>query len=60
MDAAHSDSNIVEEFFELTSHKDKTEALLNSSPRIKPACNQCELHPYLPQQRLSDYCKGKG
>jgi len=38
----------------------KTEELLNSSPRIVPACNQVELHPFLPQNRLIDYSKSKG
>jgi len=38
----------------------KTEELLKHSPRIKPACNQIELHPYLPQQRLFDYSKKEG
>eukprot|EP00794_Sanderia_malayensis_P004897 gene4897-5540_t len=27
--------------------------------KIKPVCNQVELHPFLPQRRLLDYCKEK-
>ena len=38
----------------------KLEALLKHSPKLVPACNQVELHPYLPQNRLHAYCKEKG
>ena len=37
----------------------KIEALLPGT-RIKPAANQIELHPYLQQQALVDYCVDKG
>lgn len=39
----------------------KIEYLL-SQPEIKitPACNQVEIHPYLPQDDLIKYCKSKG
>ena len=30
------------------------------SCKIKPAVNQVELHPYLPQQELVDFCKENG
>lgn len=30
---------------------------LLSYARIKPACNQVESHPWLPQQELVDFCK---
>jgi len=35
----------------------KTDDLLKRSPKIRPACNQVELNPYLPQDRLCEYCK---
>jgi len=38
----------------------KVENLLASSPKILPATNQVELHPYLPQNRLLEFCKSKG
>ncbi|XP_057295507.1 aldo-keto reductase family 1 member B1-like isoform X2 [Hydractinia symbiolongicarpus] len=38
----------------------KVKDLLGSSPRIKPACNQVELHPYLPQNQLVELCKKEG
>jgi alcohol dehydrogenase (NADP+) len=31
-----------------------------SSARILPEVNQVELHPYLPQQRLKEFCEAKG
>lgn len=37
----------------------KLEEIL-SSARILPEVNQVELHPYLPQQQLKDYCDAKG
>ncbi|KAK9468061.1 NADP-dependent oxidoreductase domain-containing protein [Lipomyces arxii] len=37
------------------------EKLLNApTTTIVPAVNQVELHPYLPQTKLLDYCKAKG
>jgi diketogulonate reductase-like aldo/keto reductase len=33
------------------------ELLSNQSHKIRPAVNQCERHPYLPQTRLVEYCK---
>lgn len=38
----------------------KVKDLLASSPRIRPACNQVELHPYLPQHQLVELCKKEG
>ncbi|XP_047141833.1 aldo-keto reductase family 1 member B1 isoform X1 [Hydra vulgaris] len=38
----------------------KLEELLKHSPKLVPACNQVEAHPYLPQKRLHAYCKEKG
>lgn len=39
----------------------KVKKLLESDyVTIVPATNQCELHPYLPQHELFDYCKSKG
>ncbi|XP_057294925.1 aldo-keto reductase family 1 member B1-like [Hydractinia symbiolongicarpus] len=38
----------------------KVKDLLASSPRIKPACNQVELHPYLPQNELVKLCRSEG
>lgn len=35
----------------------KLEELLNSGISIKPACNQVELHPYLPQHKLLNFAK---
>lgn len=39
----------------------KIEKLLND-PEVKiiPSCNQIEIHPYLPQIELIEYCKSKG
>ena len=28
-------------------------------PRIMPVCNQVEVHPFLPQNKLIEYCKQK-
>ena len=33
---------------------------LLSYARVKPACNQIELHPRLPQDALVEYCKRQG
>jgi len=38
----------------------KIENLLATSPKIVPATNQVELHPYLPQNQLLKYCTEKG
>lgn len=37
----------------------KTRKLLETA-RIKPAVNQVELHPYLPQHKLLAFCKEQG
>jgi alcohol dehydrogenase (NADP+) len=37
----------------------KLDALL-SSARIKPEMNQVEIHPYLPQHEMLEFCKQKG
>lgn len=37
----------------------KLEALISATGLV-PAVNQVELHPYLPQTELVDYCKSKG
>ncbi|XP_020622195.1 alcohol dehydrogenase [NADP(+)]-like isoform X2 [Orbicella faveolata] len=37
----------------------KTKALLETA-KIVPACNQVELHPYLPQPELLKFCASKG
>lgn len=37
----------------------KIENLLAHNPKIVPATNQVELHPYLPQRRLKEYCESK-
>ncbi|BFZ63799.1 hypothetical protein YB2330_004931 [Saitoella coloradoensis] len=34
--------------------------ILDSNPKIKPAINQIELHPYSQQREITDYCKEKG
>lgn len=39
---------------------EKLENLFASSPKIVPANNQVELHPFLPQDRLLEYCTKKG
>jgi len=33
---------------------------LLSIAEIKPVCNQVEAHPWLPQNELLEYCRGKG
>jgi len=38
----------------------KINTLLASSPKIVPATNQVELHPYLPQKALLETCKQHG
>lgn len=38
----------------------KIKELMKNNPRIIPACNQVELHPYLPQNKLLEYCKSLG
>ena len=35
-------------------------ALLALAPRIRPAVNQVELHPYLPQTALRALCEAEG
>ncbi|XP_066290542.1 1,5-anhydro-D-fructose reductase-like isoform X1 [Branchiostoma lanceolatum] len=40
-------------------NRQQLERLLQNC-RIKPAVNQVELHPYLAEQDLVDFCKGKG
>ncbi|SNX83117.1 probable GCY1 - galactose-induced protein of aldo/keto reductase family [Melanopsichium pennsylvanicum] len=61
----------MEDIF-LNSHKGKVKAIGDSNFSIKtleillktakvvPAVNQVETHPYLPDQKLVDYCKSKG
>jgi len=35
----------------------KIQNLLDSNPKYKPVINQVESHPYLPYQRMFDFCK---
>lgn len=42
------------------SIKNLTKLLEDPITKVVPAANQVELHPYLPQHKLVDFCKSKG
>ncbi|KAK7203569.1 Aldo/keto reductase [Myxozyma melibiosi] len=42
------------------SIKNLTKLLAAPTTKVVPAANQVELHPYLPQHKLVDFCKSKG
>ena len=38
----------------------KLQKLLESKPKHKPVINQVESHPYLPYQKMFEFCKKNG